>query len=172
MKEKRLKNLFDRDYNKMFSWSREKIVHTYQTDETENVFVEQIKCLPNLDIITPLIVKLHISNDTNNDDLRYGDCTTQGYVVNHANELKCLIKGTTEQLVACMKNLIAPYNDDRRITSWWVIRYRKFRTGGYEGTIRLQYDILSQPNERGASDIYRKYQYNLEFRTARKDFHF
>ena len=170
--EKRLNNLFDWDYTKLFSWSQEKIVHTYQTDETERVFGEKIKnCFPHLDINIPVIAKLHIANDTNNDDLRYGDCTTQGYMVNDINEFKCLVKGTSEQFVACMKNLIGN-DEEKRITSWWIIRYRKFRSGGYEGTITINYDILSQPNERGASTIYRKYKYNLEFRTARKDFHF
>lgn len=171
--EKRLPNLFDWDYNKLFSWSREKIVHTYQTDETEKAFDEQIKdWFPNLVIDTPVIVKVHIANDTMNDDLRFGDCTTQGYIASSTDEFKELVKSTTNELLSCMRNLITPYKDNRRITSWWIIRYRKFRSGGYEGTIRISYDILSQPNERGASDIYRKYQYNLEFRTARKDFHF
>lgn len=170
--EKRLNNLFDCDYNKLFSWSQEKIVHTYQTEETEKVFGERIKnCLPNLDINIPIIVKLHISNDTSNDDLKYGDCTTQGYVVKDTNEFKCLVRGTSEQLVACMKNLIRN-NEEKRITSWWIIKYRKYRNGGFKGEIIINYDILSQPNERGASMIYRKYKYNLEFITARKDFHF
>ena len=171
--EKRLPNLFDWDYKRLFAFSHEDIIHTYQTSETEKVFDEQVtNCFKNLIIDTPVIVRVHISNDTMNDDLRHGDCTTQAYIASSTDEFKELVKSTTNELVSCMRNLITPYKDNRRITSWWVINYRKFRGGGYEGTIRLSYDILSQPNERGASDIYRKYQYNLEFRTARKDFHF
>ena len=171
--EKRLPNLFDWDYNKLFSFSRERIVHTYQTDETKNVFDKQIKdCFPNLIIDTPVIVKLYISNDTANDDLKYGDCVTQAYIASSTDEFKELVKSTTNELLSCMRNLITPYNDNRRITSWWIIRYRKYRNGGFKGEITIHYDILSQPNERGASTIYRKYKYNLEFITARKDFHF
>ena len=170
--EKRLPNLFDCDYSKIYAWSQEKIVHTYQTDETEKVFGEQIKnCFPNLIIDAPVIAKLYIHNDTANDDLRYGDCTTQSYVVNNTDEFKCLVRGTSEQLVGCMKNLIGN-DEEKRITSWWIIKYRKLRSGGFRGTITIHYDILSQPNERGASTIYRKYKYELEFITARKDFHF
>ena len=171
--EKRLNNLFDWDYKRLFAFSHEDIVHTYQTDETEKVFDEKItNCFNSLIIDTPAMCKLHIANDTMNDDLRYGDCTTQGYIVNNTDEFKQLIKSTSEQLVACMKNLITHCNDNRRITSWWVIDYRKYRSGGYEGKISIRYDILSQPNERGASHIYRQYHYYLEFRTTRKDFHF
>lgn len=170
--EKRLPNLFDSGYNKIYAWSQEKIVHTYQTNETENVFDKQIKdCFPHLIIDTPVIVKLYISNDTANDDLRYGDSTTQGYIVDSIDEFKKLVKSTSEQLVGCMKNLIRN-DEEKRITSWWIIKYRKLRSGGYVGTITIRYDILSQPNERGASTIYRNYRYELEFRTARKDYHF
>lgn len=172
MEEKRLPNLFDCEYRKTYDWSHEDIIRTQQTKDTEKVFDEQItNCFNKLIINAPVIAKLHIANDTMNDDLRFGDCTTEGYIVNNIDEFKKLVKSTSEQLVACMKNLITPYNDDRRITSWWVINYRKLRKGGYTGTIRLSYEILSQPNERGASMIYREYKYELEFRTARKDFH-
>lgn len=169
--EKRLPNLFDWDYKRLFAFSHEDIIRTQQTDETEKVFDEKIThCFKNLIIDTPVIAKLHIANDTMNDETRYGDCTTEGYMVNNIDEFKNLIKSTSEQFVGMLKNLIK--NDTgKRITSWWVINYRKFRKGGYEGTIRLSYYILSQADERGASVLYKEYKYNLSFRTIRKDFH-
>lgn len=169
--EQRLPNLFNYDSNKTYAWWHEKTIHTYQTDETENVFEEQIKhCFPKLNIDTPAIVKLYIYNDTANDELKYGDNTSQAYVVNNTDEFKELIKNTTEQLVGFMKNLIRN-DEEKRIASWWVIKYRKYRNEGYKGEIAIHYSILGQPNKRGASTIYREYKYSLEFRTARKDFH-
>lgn len=169
--EKKLNNLFDWDYKKLFSWSQEKIIRTQQTMDTEKVFDKEIaNCFKDLVIDAPIIAKLHIANDTMNDETKYGDCTTEGYLVNNIDEFKNLVKSTSEQLVGMLKNLTK--NDtEKRITSWWVINYRKFRKGGYEGSIRLTYNILSQADERGASVLYKEYKYNLSFRTIRKDFH-
>lgn len=165
--EKKLKKLFDWDYNRLFDFSHDKIFHTYQTEETEKVFDEKLThCFDSLIIESPAMCSLDILGDLS------GDCTTQGYIVNSTDEFKQLFKNTTKQLVDAMKNLIVNCNDDRRITSWGGIDYRKFRNGGYEGRISIRYKILSQPDERGASIIYREYRYLLKFRTTRKDFSF